>query len=730
MIELRTLGALDLKAADGHPVHSILAQPKRLALLAYLAVHAAGARRDSVVALFWPELDTAHARGALRQSLRFLRRELGDGILNGHGDEEVGFEPATLWFDALAFQQACDAGEPARALQLYRGDFLAGFFVNDGSAELERWIEGERLRLRRLAARAAAEVAQRAERDGDLAAATSAARQAVAFDLDDEPALARLIELLDRSGDRAGALNAFETFRRGLLRQYDATPSPETDARIQAIRARQTPFVAAAPRPGPVTTPLIPAQPRPWGRVLSLAVGGAFATAIVWWLVGSGARPTSVTILPLSNATRDTTLTYLTAGMAEGVTAALSRVPGLRVADRAGDVLAWTLRRVGDSLSLAVDLRRGAAGARRWSREFPLSASGALAVEGRVVGDVVRQLRPRAADSIELLQLHRTTTSPDAYLLYLQGRYFLGRRSSESLARARGLFAQAIERGPVYAAAYAGLGYSYVALAYYWVMPSREAYPLAEAAARRALQIDSTLGFAHALVAEATASFHRRWAAAEPLFRRALELDPNDPEPHQMFGVYLRTLGRFDEAEAEMRRAVELDPLTRHFSYQLGRVLACAGRPADAAVQFAKQLALDSIYPPAHYELAKALASQGDYDSALHELTRGARQWGDTAFGRLIRGSRGSAGYTAARLLGATRSLERLRTRAKRGFVPPVAFAREYIILGQREESMAWLRRAFEEGDVNLAAAVSCEPEYAPLRADPRFRDLRRRMGL
>src|SRR2546427_3945419 len=98
------------------------------------------------------------------------------------------------------------------------------------------------------------------ERDGDLAAATSAARQAVAFDLDDEPALARLIELLDRSGDRAGALNAFETFRRGLLRQYDATPSPETDARIQAIRARQTPFVAAAPRPGPVTTPLIPAH--------------------------------------------------------------------------------------------------------------------------------------------------------------------------------------------------------------------------------------------------------------------------------------------------------------------------------------------------------------------------------------------------------------------------------------------------------------------------------------
>ena len=115
---------------------------------------------------------------------------------------------------------------------------------------------------------------------------------------------------------------------------------------------------------------------------------------------------------------------------------------------------------------------------------------------------------------------------------------------------------------------------------------------------------------------------------------------------------------------------------------------------------------------------------------AVHRGAAGDRQWGDTTFGRLIRGNRGSAGYAAARLLGATRSLARLRTRAKRAFVPPVAFAREYIQLGQREESMAWLRRAFEDGDVNLAAAVSCEPEYAPLRADPRFQDLRHRMGL
>jgi len=734
MIRFRTLGGLELSDSQGRDLHALLSKPKRLALLAYLASHNhhASRRRDSIVALFWPDMDAAHARGSLRQALRFLRRELGDGVLNGRSEEEIGFEPHSLECDAVTFERACDAGRLSEAVQLYRGDFLDGFYVAGGSAELERWIEGERIRLRQLAARAAAELSQHAEREGNLAQAVEAARQGVALDPDDEKALARLIALLDRSGDRAGALSTFETFRRRLEKEHDATPSPETAARIQAIRTRQTPFAEVA-------TPRLSARRRPVRRVLWSVVGGVVATAMIGWLSVSETHRSSVAVLPLTNATQDTALTYLTEGLSQGVTAALSQIPGLRVAKpavvqaheavNADAVIAWTLRRQGDSLVLAVELRGTATSASQWAREFPLSASGALAVEGRVVGEVVGQLRPRLIDSIDLRQLHRTTASADAYLLYLQGRYFLGRRSPESISRARGLFAQAIERDPVYAAAYAGLGYSYVALAYYWAMPSREAFPLAEAAARRALQIDSTIGFAQALVAEATASYHWRWAAAEPLYRRAIALDPTDPESHHLFGVYLRTLGRFEEAEAEMRRAVELDPLTRHFAYQLARVLACAGRSADAALEFEKQLALDSVYPPAHYELAKVLARQGAYDAAIKELATGARQWGDTAYTRLVQGRRGSAGYTAARLLGATRSLERLRARAQRGYVPPVAFAREYIQLGRREESLASLSRGFEVGDVTLAT-TNCDPEYAPLRADPRYRDLRRRMGL
>src|SRR4029077_14547953 len=248
-------------------------------------------------------------------------------ILNGHSDEAIAFEPATVWCDVVAFEQACQAGQAAQALHLYRGAFLDGCFVSGSSAELERWIAAERTRLGQLAVRAAADVVERAAREGDLPTAVQAARHGVALDPDEESAIARLVALLDRSGDRAGALSAFETFRRRLQQEYDATPSPETDARIQAIRTRQTPFPAAAAAPRPIATPPTLARRRSWRRMLWPLLAGAVATAIIGWLVASGPHRTSVAVLGLGNATRDTTLTYLADGLAQGVTAAPSRMP-------------------------------------------------------------------------------------------------------------------------------------------------------------------------------------------------------------------------------------------------------------------------------------------------------------------------------------------------------------------------------------------------------------------
>jgi DNA-binding SARP family transcriptional activator len=242
MIQLRTLGGLDLLDLDGQSdVRSVLVQPKRLALLVYLALASDRQfrRRDAVVGLFWPELDADHARGSLRQALRFLRGELGPDALINRGEEEVGVNRQSVSCDALAFEQACEAREWKAALDLYRGDLLAGVFIADISSEFEHWLEDERSRLRRRAAAAAWSAVDDAELRGDLIAAAPLARRGVELAPDDEASVRRLMRILDRRGDRAGALSAYETFRERLATEFQAVPSPETEALLASIRARE-----------------------------------------------------------------------------------------------------------------------------------------------------------------------------------------------------------------------------------------------------------------------------------------------------------------------------------------------------------------------------------------------------------------------------------------------------------------------------------------------------------
>lgn len=241
MIQLRILGGLDLTGPDGREMRSILAQPKRLALLVYLALaNARGfTRRDGASALFWPEMDAEHARGALRQAVRFIRKELGSEVLLSRGEEELRVNPQVLRCDAAEFDQACGASDWTGALQHYRGDLLAGVFIADASPELEHWLERERDRLRRRAAAAAWSLVEAAERAGDPVAAAPWARRGVELSPDDEAGVRRLIRILDRRGDRAGALQAYEVFRRRLAAEYGALPSPETEALLTAVRSRE-----------------------------------------------------------------------------------------------------------------------------------------------------------------------------------------------------------------------------------------------------------------------------------------------------------------------------------------------------------------------------------------------------------------------------------------------------------------------------------------------------------
>jgi DNA-binding SARP family transcriptional activator len=238
MLEFRTLGTIDLRRGSGESIVSVLGHSKRLSLLAYLCASCPPGlhRRDTLIALLWPELDEAHARGALRHELYELRIVLGPGTLRGGGDESVGIDGQRLWCDATAFEAAVHGGRLQEAMELWRGDFLPGLHVNEG--EFEHWLDGARDRLARGAVDAARRLSREAEATGGLAAALAWARRVTELAPWDETDQQRLIMLLDRSGDRAGALMAYDALTTRLREELEVEPSPETRALAEGIRQR------------------------------------------------------------------------------------------------------------------------------------------------------------------------------------------------------------------------------------------------------------------------------------------------------------------------------------------------------------------------------------------------------------------------------------------------------------------------------------------------------------
>jgi predicted ATPase/DNA-binding SARP family transcriptional activator len=247
MNRLQLLGALDLRDATGCALRSVLAQPKRVALLSWLCIEGGFQRRDTLLGLFWPEADEDRARHSLNQALYALRQSLGAGAIIGRGAVEVGVDVDRLWCDAAAFQHALADGRPADALELYRDDLLKGFFL-DGAPEFERWLEATRSRLRRAAAGAAGRVAGQEEEAGNGAGVAYWGRRAVAYSLDDEEHFRKWLQALARTGQPGLACREFEAFATRLRDEYELEPEPSTQALVEGVRKQ-------------IEAPLAPAHP-------------------------------------------------------------------------------------------------------------------------------------------------------------------------------------------------------------------------------------------------------------------------------------------------------------------------------------------------------------------------------------------------------------------------------------------------------------------------------------
>jgi Tol biopolymer transport system component/DNA-binding SARP family transcriptional activator len=248
MIELRVLGEIRLLADDGADVDALLRQPKRLALLSYLASPAPGTwhRRDMLLALFWPELDTAHARTSLRNALYVIRQTLGDSVLRNRGDEEISIDPDVLRTDLSIVWAALRDGRIDEALANYTGELLPGLFPSD-SEGFQRWLDSERARLKVSVSTAAMAKVDQLERAGDVAGALAIARKVTEINADDETVVRRVMKLHEALGDKAGGLALFESYRARLAKDFEAEPAPETIEIANRLRSLTAPLTKRTP---------------------------------------------------------------------------------------------------------------------------------------------------------------------------------------------------------------------------------------------------------------------------------------------------------------------------------------------------------------------------------------------------------------------------------------------------------------------------------------------------
>lgn len=348
------LGAVELQTAAGMALPSILVQPKRLALLAYIALSAPDGfvRRDLLLPLLWPDLDNARARNALNKAVHHIRQALGDGVLINRGDEELGLAPGRFLCDAVDFERASDREAWSEALRFYRGDLLPGLYLSSAPA-FEEWLERERSRLKRLGARTARRAAEARAAEGDVAGAAEAARFAVVLEPDDEPAVRRLIALLDQQGDRAGAMRVYEDLESRLRREFEVEPDAETRALRDAIGLRSAPTVDNPTRPPRFPAPAPPSDSVGPASESTPASRRPISARTALWILGAAAlvallavgvlrdrsaddlppAGTALAVLPFAPSSPDTALVRYGRDLMVLVSARLDGIAGIEVID-------------------------------------------------------------------------------------------------------------------------------------------------------------------------------------------------------------------------------------------------------------------------------------------------------------------------------------------------------------------------------------------------------------
>jgi TolB-like protein/Tfp pilus assembly protein PilF len=490
-----------------------------------------------------------------------------------------------------------------------------------------------------------------------------------------------------------------------------------------------------------------PRKVAPTWLALAAVVAIAILAASLYLLRSRPREIDSIAVLPFVNVTADPNTEYLSDGIAESLTNTLSQLPGLRVKSRSSafhykgkevdlqkagkelGVRALVTGRVvqrGNDLLISVELVDTQENNQIWGEQYNRKLADTLAVQAEIAKEISEKLRLRLTGEQKERLSKAQTASSEAYQLYLQGRYHWNKRTEEGLKKSIEYFNQAIAKDPGYALAFAGLADAYFLTGFWGFAAARDVCPRAKAAAAKALELDAGLAEPHAALGTIKHKFDRDWVGAEQEFKRAIELNPNYATAHQWYAEYLSFLGRHAEAAVEIRKAQQADPLSLIIQTLAGVLFYWARQYDQAAEQYRKALDLDPNFAFAHSGLGLVYVQNGRLQAAIEEFQKAVADSGNAPYYIATLGY----GYArAGNKLEAHKRIEELKELRKRRYVAPWDIALIYVGLGDNDQAFAWFDRAVEEGSARLVE-LKVWPSYDPLRSDPRFADLLRRVGI
>ena len=458
----------------------------------------------------------------------------------------------------------------------------------------------------------------------------------------------------------------------------------------------------------------------------------------------------SIAVLPFVNQNLDPDSEYLSDGLTESIINSLTQLPNLKVIARSSvfrykgketdpmavgkelgvrAVLTGRILQRGDNLMISTELLDVGDNKQLWGEQYSEKVSDLLAVQREIAKEITGNLRLKLSGQEQSRVTKHYTENPEAYQLYLKGRFYWNKRTEEGVEKGIEYFQQAVEKDPKYALAYTGIADSYslltMAIDVGSLSPS-QAIPKARAAAMKALELDDTLAEAHTSLAFIKLNYDWDWSAAETEFRRGIELNPNSANAHHWYSHYLMAMGRTNESLAESKRALELDQLSLIMNTHLGWHYFMAHQFDLAIEQLRKTIEMDPNYGLAHWYLGLAYEQSAMYAQAAAELQT-AKDLLKKNVG--IEAGIGRVDALSGKRAEAEKVIDELKDLSKHVYVSSYHVASIYASLGDKERAFEWLENAYKERSDSLVY-LKVDPKMDSLRSDPRFTDLVRRVGL